>query len=164
MLIKKNLFTPDKLDYARGKRPDVECILCAVLKNNKKVDRLLVHSGKLMHITLNLYPYNPGHLMIFPVRHLTDTRELTETEWLELFKLKKMSMDVLDSVYNPKGYNLGFNVGVCAGASISHIHFHIVPRYNNEIGFIETITDGRLIVESPSVSRKKIISKFKKLN
>ena len=164
MLIKKNLFSPGKLNYARGERPDVECILCSVLKNDEKVDRLIVYKGKLLYITLNLYPYNPGHIMIFPARHIIDPRELTEKEWSEFYILQNLSLNVLDAVYSPKGYNLGFNIGHSAGGSINHIHFHIVPRYKNEIGFIETITDGRIIVENPAQTRKKLIKEFKKQN
>jgi len=163
MLIKKNLFAPNKFDYVRGIRPNVDCILCSVLCKERGVDNLIVHEGKSLCITLNLFPYNPGHIMIFPRRHITDIRELTKGEWSELFELQKHSLNILDKVYKPSGYNLGFNIGKNGGASIAHIHFHIVPRYQNEIGFVEIFSNARIIVESPIITKKKLSRLYKKI-
>jgi len=148
----------------RGIRPAVDCILCSVLAREKKVDNLLVFENELLAVTLNLYPYNPGHLMIFPKRHLEDVRNLNNDEWQALKPLQELALSVLDKIYKPTGYNLGFNIGRSGGASIAHIHFHIVPRYQNEIGFLEIFSDARIIVEKPKVSLKKIRAAFKELS
>ncbi|MBP7654882.1 HIT domain-containing protein [Candidatus Dependentiae bacterium] len=159
MIITKNLYTPKKFDYVRGIKPKVKCILCSVLNNEPEVDKLIIFKGVTMNITMNLFPYNPGHIMIFPSRHIEDTRNLTEQEWKEIFDLKKLSLDCLEEVYKPSGFNMGFNIGHFGGASIEHIHFHIVPRYKNEIGFMELFSDARIIVENP----KKTMNKLKKM-
>ncbi|HON56440.1 MAG TPA: HIT domain-containing protein [bacterium] len=163
MIIKKNLFSPHKYNYVRGVRPKVDCILCAVINKEKNVDKLVVFENKLWLITLNLFPYNPGHIMIFPRRHIEDVRLLNEQEWHNLQKLQNESMNILEKIYNPTGYNLGFNIGKDGGASIAHIHYHIVPRYKNEIGFVEIFSDARIIVEDPQITKKKLQKEFKKI-
>jgi len=161
MIIKKNLFTPNKLSYVRGNKPKVDCILCSVVKKDKKVDNLVVFEGKQLFVTLNLYPYNPGHLMIFPKRHIEHIKKLQRNEWNELYDLQLKCINILDKVYQPQGYNLGFNIGKSGGASIPHIHFHIIPRYLNEIGIVEIMSDARLIVENPNDTLKKLKKYFK---
>ncbi|MDD2717841.1 MAG: HIT domain-containing protein [Candidatus Wallbacteria bacterium] len=162
--MKSNLFIPEKFDYVRrNKRPAVRCILCAYENKDSIVELLDVHEGKSLQVACNLYPYNPGHIMIFPKRHLTDVRELSASEWDELIMLQKKSMDILDRIYSPKGFNLGFNVGEASGASIEHLHLHIVPRYKNELGFIDILAGAKIYVEGPQVTRDRLREEFRKL-
>jgi ATP adenylyltransferase len=100
--------------------------------------------------------------MIFPKRHVVDVRELKEGEVLEIHRLAKMSLDILDELYKPSGYNLGYNIGSFSGASIEHIHLHIVPRYRNELGFIDIIGGSKIIVEEPSLTKEKLWEAFGK--
>lgn len=151
-----NLFVPDKLNYIKGERPDVKCILCSVINKNKKVVSLEIKRFEYCCVSLNLYPYNPGHLMIFPLRHIEDIRELTENEELEINKVTKLMLDVLDDVYEPGGFNLGYNINKFSGASIAHIHLHIVPRYRSEIGFMDIIGGKKIIVETPDKTLDKL--------
>lgn len=151
-----NLFVPDKLAYAHGERPNVPCILCAVKDKDNRVENLIIYEGIHLIITLNLYPYSPGHLMVFPKRHIVDLRELNEEEVCELHQLTSMSLDVLDNVYKPQGYNIGYNIGMASGASMRHLHLHIVPRYQNEIGFLDVINGARVIVEDPIKTKDKL--------
>ena len=158
---RKNLFVPNKMAYVRGRnRPDVECILCAIVAGDDQVVKLEVHRSELFVVTLNLYPYSPGHLMVFPKRHITDPRMLTHEEAMELHALQNHCLDVLESVYTPHAFNLGYNVGRAAGASIEHMHLHIVPRYNRETGFIDIIAGAKIIVEDPEVSLKRLQEAF----
>lgn len=160
---RKNLFIPGKLQYARGeKRPDVECILCAIVEGSDKVARLEVHRSELFVATLNLYPYAPGHMMIFPKRHITDPRMLDQDEVYELHIMQGRCLDALDEVYSPHAYNVGYNIGEASGASIAHIHLHIVPRYRREIGFIEVISGTKIIVEDPNISLARMREAFEK--
>ncbi|MBF0544830.1 MAG: HIT domain-containing protein [Candidatus Riflebacteria bacterium] len=157
MAFKKNLFVPNKLDYIRGnKRPEVKCILCSILENDPKVESLLLWKNDLIAVSLNLYPYNPGHLLFFPIRHIVDIREMTDIEADNLFKLNKKFMDILDKLYFPKGYNLGFNIKDASGASIDHLHQHLVPRYFKELGFVDLISGSKIIVEDPIVTLGKL--------
>lgn len=161
--MQNNLFVPGKMEYARGrKRPDVECILCAIVEENDKVTRLDVHRSGLFVVALNLYPYTPGHLMVFPKRHITDLRMLNDGEVVELHKLQTLCMDVLESVYTPHGFNLGYNIGEAGGASIEHLHLHIVPRYRRETGFIDIIGGSKIIIEDPNVSLSRVRGAFTK--
>ena len=109
--MRQNLFVPNKMPYAKGKnRPDVTCILCAIVEKNEKVERLEVHRTELFTISLNLYPYSPGHLLIFPNRHIIDARELCAEEVLHLHKLQCLSFEVLTHAYQPRGFNVGLKI------------------------------------------------------
>jgi len=160
MDITKHRIVSNKLDYAKGKRPAVDCILCAVAANDPQVDNLVVYRRGSNFITLNLYPYNPGHLMIVPERHCLDVRELTGEEVLAITDLQNLALDVLERVYSPGGFNLGYNLGRTSGASIAHIHLQIVPRFRTEIGFFDILSDSRVIVEDPRETRRKLEAAF----
>jgi ATP adenylyltransferase len=160
----KNLFIPGKMAYVRGeKKPDVECILCALVEESDKVSRLEVYRSEYFLVTLNLYPYAPGHLMIFPKRHITDLRMLTKEESAELCKLQGICLDVLDDVYHPHGFNIGYNIGEAGGASIAHLHLHVVPRYRRELGFIDIIGGVKIIIEDPNISLVRVREGFAKI-
>ena len=157
MKIERNLIIPGKLEYVRGGKPDVPCILCSIRDNDERVVRLEVGRTELMVVSLNLFPYNPGHLMIFPLRHITDIRELSRDEVLEMQRLIHSMMDILESLYGPRGFNIGYNVGDTSGASIEHLHCHIVPRHRNETGVLEMVSGGaRVMVEDPNVTLEKL--------
>jgi ATP adenylyltransferase len=162
--MRKNLFIPGKMAYVRGeKKPDVECILCALVEESDKVSRLEVYRSEYFLVTLNLYPYAPGHLMIFPKRHITDLRMLTKEESAELCKLQGICLDVLDDVYHPHGFNIGYNIGEAGGASIAHLHLHVVPRYRRELGFIDIIGGVKIIIEDPNISLVRVREGFAKI-
>lgn len=159
----KNLFVPNKMDYARGKkRPDVECILCAIVSGDERVEKLEVYQSELFFVSLNLYPYTPGHLIMFPKRHIVDIRELTSEEVEQSHNLQNLCLNVLDKVYSPHGYNIGYNIGSAAGASIQHLHLHIVPRYQRELGFIDIIGGAKIIVEDPNRTQQRLCEAFQK--
>lgn len=160
MQIHKHHIVSNKLSYAKGARPAVECILCAVAADDPKVDNLLVYRHARHFVTLNLYPYNPGHLMVVPLRHCVDVRELSEEEVLEIHRLQNLCLGVLEKVYSPAGFNIGYNLGHASGASIPHIHLQIVPRYRREVGFFDILSDSRVIVEDPRETRRKLKTAF----
>lgn len=160
---RKILFSPDKLKYAQGERPSVDCILCASLDGVDGVDNLIVYERNSFFVTLNLFPYNPGHLMIAPKRHIETIEDLNDEEVLDCHHLQIMSIKVLRLMYNPQGFNLGYNMGQFSGASIAHLHFHIVPRYSSEVGFMDVINGARIIVEAPTVTKQRMREKFELL-
>lgn len=163
--MRQNLFVPNKMGYARGEnRPDVPCILCAIVQNDEKVERLEVHRTQFWTISLNLYPYSPGHLLIFPNRHVLDVRELNTEEVIALHELQCLSVEVLARVYQPRGYNVGYNMGEASGASIAHLHLHVVPRYPRELGFVDVISGARIIIEDPSVTQEKLAQAFAEMH
>jgi len=158
-----SLFIPEKYDYVRGEKPKVDCILCEYTKKGDKVKKLEVTRGNHVVVSANLYPYNPGHLLIFPIRHVMDIRELEKEEWDEIIKFQNISLDILEELYSPSGFNIGFNLGRASGASIAHLHLHIVPRYNSETGFMDIISGTRTYVEDPVLTIKRVSEAFQKI-
>jgi len=154
------LFNTEKIKYVKGEKPDVECILCAIRDNHPAVKNLTVYRNERFMIALNLFPFNPGHLMIFPLRHVTAINELTEDEALEMHRLLVRSIDILNEEFNPSGYNIGYNLGNGSGASIAHIHQHVVPRYSNEVGFLDVLSGTRVIVSDPQSVMLKLRERF----
>ncbi len=152
-------FNFQKMEYLRGKRPD-GCILCLVRDRSPEAVDMSVHRTDSFIVSVNLYPYNPGHLLVFPNRHLSDIRDLTRDERIELDDLLDLSLSVLDSTHHAQGYNIGFNMGLPAGASIDHLHLHIIPRYQREIGIAELVSGMRVLVEDPLETKRIIKEAF----
>jgi ATP adenylyltransferase len=141
-------FNFDKLDYLKGPKPET-CILCLVAAGSEEVERLIAHESDSFVVSLNLYPYNPGHLLVFPKRHVLDIRGLSREERIELDDLTDACLTVLDGCLRPTAYNIGYNMGLSAGASIDHLHMHVIPRYPREIGIAELIGGTRVLVQDP---------------
>ncbi len=158
----KNIFVPSKGEYVKGKRPQVDCILCAIVQSDPQVTNLEVFRSKNFVVAVNLYPYNPGHLMIFPAQHLEEIEELSLSAVKELHQLTVVALKILREIYQPHGFNLGYNLGRGSGASINHLHLHLVPRYENELSFIDVLSGSKVIVEDPQETMKKLKEGFKK--
>jgi ATP adenylyltransferase len=154
-------FNFDKLGYLKGEKPE-GCILCLVASGSNKVERLIVRESRSFMVSLNLYPYNPGHLIIFPKRHIVDIRDLAKEERVELDDLLDESLGVLDRTMKPSAYNIGYNMGLAAGASIDHLHLHIIPRYPREIGIAELIAGSRVLVQNPLETQQLLSEAFAK--
>jgi len=162
--MRKYLFNTDKIKYAKGERPQVDCILCSIRDNSKKTENLEVYRSKNFFITVNLYPFNPGHLMIIPKRHILEISQMTNDESIEMHKLLVNTIDILKKEFNPDGFNVGYNIGKGSGASIDHLHQHIVPRFNNEIGFLDVLSGTRVIVSDPVKIKNILKTRFKELD
>ncbi|RKX73382.1 MAG: histidine triad (HIT) protein [Spirochaetes bacterium] len=145
----------EKLSYVKGEKP-LGCILCLIRDKSPDVIDLSVYEDKLFIVTVNLYPYNPGHLLIFPRRHIEDIREYNNEEERKLVILQRSFLDILDEMNKPFGYNIGYNMKLSAGASIRHLHLHIIPRYPNETGIADLIAGKRVLVESPFKTAEKL--------
>jgi len=158
--LEKHRVVAGKMAYSRGTRPAVDCILCAVARNDPAVANLVLFRCPGHFVTLNLYPYNPGHLMIVPDAHYLDVRELSDAEVVATHRLQTLALRVLDKIYRPGGYNVGYNIGQSSGASIPHIHLQIVPRYGSELGFFDILSDSRVIVEDPRVTKARLTEAF----
>jgi ATP adenylyltransferase len=159
-----NLYSPHKMAYVKDgeNKLDGDCILCAVIEGNGRVPELTIAESEHFLVTLNLYPYNPGHLMIFPRRHIEDIREYTEEEWRELQFVQEATLRILEEAYDPQGFNLGYNMGTHSGASIPHLHLHVVPRYKSEMGVIDILSGSRILVEDPSQTQQRLLQLFER--
>lgn len=154
------LFNTEKIKYVRGEKPRVDCILCAIIAEDPAVTGLTVYRDEKFMVAMNLYPFNPGHLMIFPLRHITEIGGLTDEEASGMHRLLVKSVKILDEEFAPSGYNIGYNLGDGSGASIAHIHQHVVPRYSNEVGFLDVLSGTRVMVSDPRTVMLKLRERF----
>ncbi|QDA31122.1 HIT domain-containing protein [Thermococcus indicus] len=144
----KTLWAPWRIEYIRSPKHD-GCIFCDFPKENRDRERLILYRGEHCFIIMNNYPYNPGHVMIAPYRHVGKWEDLTDEELLEIMKLSQLMIKALKKTMNPHGFNLGVNLGRVAGAGIDdHVHLHIVPRWNGDTNFMPVIADTKVIPES----------------
>jgi ATP adenylyltransferase len=123
---------------------------------------LKIYDDDIIFISFNLYPYNPGHMMIIPNRHVTSFLELTKEEVVHINRTIQGVQLLLDDLYSPKGYNIGINQGLVAGASIKHLHIHIVPRYSGELGYIDIVGETRVVVEGLNSVKEKLTQNIHK--
>ncbi len=136
------LWAPWRMEYIRAFKDEDnnECIFCCKPKENCDRKNLILYYGKEAFVIMNLFPYNNGHLMVVPFRHLSDYRELSESERHEISDITNICITMLDKVMHPDGFNIGFNLGAAAGAGISeHIHQHIVPRWTGDTNFMPVL-------------------------
>jgi thiamine-phosphate diphosphorylase len=124
------------------------CIFCRISADDPAIKKLVLYKDKYNMVLLNPFPYNRGHLEVVPRKHFTDINQLNPEELKNLFLLVQKSIVLIREVIKPDGINLGINLGEAAGATIEHLHLHLVPRFWVETGFIETITDTRVIEET----------------
>lgn len=127
------------------------CFICRAIADKLSNDRknLLLVRGENAVIVLNRYPYTMGALMVAPGQHLAGFRDLDEDTLLEIMRLIRRGMDILDRALNPKGYNIGVNQGKEAGAGLdAHVHIHVVPRWGADTNFMTTVAGARVIAES----------------
>ncbi|MCK6209262.1 HIT domain-containing protein [Georgenia sp. EYE_87] len=118
---------------------EAACPFCRTPSRNDE-DGLVVHRGASAYVVLNLYPYNPGHLLVCPYRHVADLTELTDDERDEIGALTATAMRVVRAASAPDGFNLGMNQGAVAGAGIAaHLHQHVVPRWNGDSNFLPVV-------------------------
>jgi ATP adenylyltransferase len=148
------------IESARGENQD-RCVFCSLLEGgDAEVDRVLARD-ELAFVTLAKYPYNPGHLLILPVRHLADPDELTEEEDLAIWRLLRRSLVVLREASRPEGFNIGLNLGRPAGAGIpEHLHWHIVPRWGGDTNFMPVVGRTRVLPELLQETYEKLRPRF----
>jgi ATP adenylyltransferase len=126
---------------------------------------LVVHRGTHAFVILNLFPYNNGHLMIVPRRHIAALAEATPDELLELITLTQRAEIVLADAYSPHGLNVGVNLGKAAGAGVAdHLHIHVVPRWNGDTNFMTVVGTVRVLPETLDATAAKLRPLFEKLS
>ncbi|WP_098731174.1 HIT family protein [Brevibacterium epidermidis] len=146
----QRLWTPHRMVYIDGQdKPKddraEECPFCTAPSKTDE-DGLIVARGETVYAVLNLYPYNPGHLLICPYRHVADYTELTGDETVELAEFTQKAMRVIRAVSGPHGFNLGMNQGPVAGAGIAaHLHQHVVPRWGGDANFLPVIAQTKAL-------------------
>lgn len=145
------LWSPWRMAYIGGGGGGDGCIFCTIPEQGSEHDRenLLLLRGEHAFVILNRYPYNSGHLMIVPYRHLRDVTLLTPAESAEIMTLLQRMVSALTAVYRPEGFNTGMNLGSAAGAGIAdHLHMHIVPRWAGDTNFMPVVGQTKVLPES----------------
>ena len=139
----ERLWTPHRMAYISGERPSEDagdgCPFCAA-PGRDDARGLVVHRGEHCYVVMNLFPYNPGHVLVCPYRHVSLFVDLTDEETAELARLTKEAIGALDATSSPMGYNIGMNQGAVAGAGVqAHLHQHVVPRWGGDMNFLPII-------------------------
>ena len=139
------LYTPHRLAYIRGEGKGDGCPFCSV-PDLPDEQGLVVARGEACYVVLNLYPYNAGHLMVVPYRHVPGYDELTEAEVGELARLTQHAIRAVRRTSGAQGFNVGMNLGTVAGAGIAaHLHQHVVPRWGGDTNFMPVVGHTRVL-------------------
>ena len=147
----KPLWAPWRLEYIQQADETPGCIFCDA------GNELVIHRGERAFVLLNKFPYASGHVMIAPVRHRGEFGELEAEEAVEIHRLASQGMGALAQVYEPQGYNLGWNLGRIAGAGITdHVHMHLVPRWAGDTNFMPVLADVKVLPEHLLETRRKL--------
>ncbi len=168
----KQLWSPWRSKYIdtfkEEKDPlEKECFLCIASKYpdcSFDKESLILSRNKYSYVIMNRYPYNNGHLLVAPYRHIHDLNDITDDELIEINLTIKKLTKVLEKIYSPDGFNIGANIGRAAGAGFpGHIHFHVLPRWNGDTSFTATLADIKVVSESIEDSYTKIKEELTKL-
>ena len=159
----EHLWSPWRLAYVTGEHRDAGCVFCTA-QSDRTADSLIVFRGTTCFVILNLFPYNNGHLMVIPNRHIASLGAATTDERHELIDLTRVAEAALSEIYQPQGINMGINLGKPAGAGIlDHVHMHVVPRWNGDTNFMTVVGRTRVLPEELPVTAAKLRPVFERL-
>lgn len=144
-MVDKYLWAPWRGAYILGKK-EKGCIFCNRIKKRNDKKDLIVYRGDKVIVILNRFPYNSAHSMIVPIKHTSSLSRLTKAEAFEFFELTRTTVEVIKKVFNPDSLNIGMNLGRGSGAGVpSHLHMHIVPRWNGDTSFMPVISNIKVV-------------------
>jgi ATP adenylyltransferase len=159
-----HLWAPWRLDYVTGSKPKAGCVFCDATRPPAP-DSLIVDDGRSCYVILNRYPYNNGHLMVVPHRHVDSLARLEREELYELAALTQRAEIALREAYAVPGINVGINLGQPAGAGIhEHLHVHLVPRWNGDTNFMTTVGQTRVLPEDLPATAARLRPVFARLH
>ena len=157
------LWAPWRIEYIKkaGDEEKEGCFLCSKPAEKNDAANLILFRGQYCFIIMNSYPYNSGHLMVAPYRHVANLEDMSDAERNEQFELVSRSVAILKQVFKADGFNIGMNLGRIAGAGIDkHIHTHIVPRWAGDTNFMPVVGDIKVVNEALKDTYKKLAGKF----
>jgi ATP adenylyltransferase len=151
-----HLFATWRMDYVTAPKHN-GCIFCDFSAEESDEERFILYRGAKCFVIMNVYPYNPGHMMVAPYRHTNIYEELSGDEHEDMSRLTAEAVRTLKRVMAPEGFNIGINLGRIAGAGIAdHLHLHIVPRWNGDTNFMPVLADTRVVPEALRVTYRKL--------
>ena len=158
-MVSQRLWSPWRLEYVAAATDETsDCPFCTDRQTAAGVPELIVKAGRLTYATLNLFPYNNGHLMVLPYRHVADIVDLTPEEASELMHLLTQGRTALGDALGSDAFNVGMNLGRAAGAGIpAHLHFHLVPRWEGDTSFMAVTADTKVLPESLDQTKRRLI-------
>ena len=149
MKIKSLFFRPERRKYILEKKNQSHCVFCEALKKGVDKNTLLIFKSANSMVLLNKYPYNNGHLLVLPQKHIGRLTLLSEEEYGDLSQTVRIALKALESSYTCESLNLGLNQGKTAGAGIpEHLHYHLIPRWQGDTNFFPLIANSKVLVES----------------
>ncbi|RME97096.1 MAG: HIT domain-containing protein [Chloroflexi bacterium] len=160
----ERLYTPWRMKYIISNEQKKGCVFCDKLQQDASHDRenLVVYRAEETFVLMNLFPYNVGHLMILPRRHCAHLTDMPRETQFEMMLLTTYFTEILAAILNPEGFNVGINVGKAAGAGIdSHLHLHIVPRWEGDSNFMPVLGQTRVLPEELEITYDKILAEMK---
>lgn len=150
------LWSPKREEYENTEIPrDINCIFCAMREKDERVTKLPIFEDEFLMVVMNIFPYNTGHLMVVPKKHLNSMTELSKEETSRLFNMVKKVEKLQREVMTPLGIDVGLNIGKAAGESIPHLHVQLVPIYEKDRGFMETSLDTKVMKKSLKETQKE---------
>jgi len=156
----KQVWAPWRMQLIRMKKPK-GCFLCENPRQNDDVKNYILYRGSKNFVILNSYPYNPGHLIVAPYRHVAGLEGLSKEERNEHFEIVSQCVRVLGGEFNPGGFNIGMNLGKVSGAGIAdHVHTHIVPRWQGDTNFMPVLASAKVLPEALAETYERLKSKF----
>jgi ATP adenylyltransferase len=159
----ERLWSPWRFAYVTETRESAACVFCEAQAASLQSD-LVLYRGRACYIILNLYPYNNGHLMVVPNRHIGSLADASPEELSELMDLTRRSEIAVAEAYTPHGLNVGINLGKAAGAGVlDHLHIHIVPRWNGDTNFMTVVGEVRVLPEQLDTSAARLRPVFERL-
>ncbi len=160
----KKIFAPWRGEYIRTSINESGCIFCDKPKENRDRENLILYKDNHIFVIMNKFPYNSGHLMVVPIRHTNDMKDLSDEEMLKLMRYTDYSIRILKDKYSAQGINIGMNLGRVAGAGVDqHLHIHIVPRYNGDTNFMPILAETKIISEHLDRTFDELLPEFNKL-
>lgn len=155
------LWTPWRYRYVTQAGKDDACIFCAAVAAKDDPGRKIVHRAQHNFIILNLYPYTTGHSMIVPYKHVADLAGCDADTLAEMMLLAQRMQIAMAKIYKPEGFNLGMNLGRCAGAGVAgHVHLHVLPRWTGDSSFMTTVGETRVHPEELDETYRKLRAEF----
>jgi ATP adenylyltransferase len=159
------IWTPWRFHYIASNTAGKKCVFCQILSEDRKHDRknLVLTRQARTFLILNKFPYTSGHLMIVARRHISRLAEASSEELREMIESARLSETALGEVYSPDGFNMGFNIGKCAGAGVDgHLHLHVLPRWVGDANVVSVVGQTRVIPEELETTFDKLVPYFQK--
>ena len=160
----KQIWAPWRMEYIEQDKSG-ECIFCTLPQAEEDEKNFILYKGRHSFIIMNIYPYNTGHVMVSPNRHLSCITQLEEDESTEINRLTQKCVEILRTVKSPEGFNIGVNVGKAGGAGFDeHIHVHIVPRWNGDTNYMPVLAETKVHPEHLKATYQNLLPHFKNLS